>query len=187
MANEKEAVVDFSAFTEAGPDTGDALGKISDLVYKMVDLDTDIAKAELALKKLVGDRADLAENQIPELMESVHQEELTVRGGLKVKLKKVTYTSVSKDRKPLAIKWLDDNNHGGIVKRTVVVSFNKCDEEKVAKLIRLIGKGWPDHKTVLDVNGSTVKALITKLMEDGEDVPKETFGVHQVTAATLVK
>jgi len=167
----------------------DLLGQITTLAKEMQAKEKEIAEAELQVKRLKGQLRDISETKLPELFEQAGfgiGAKLTASNGLPLVYKEVTRTSIAGAKKPAAIQWLDDNGHGGIVSRNVVVGFNKTDEEKVKKLLKLIGKGWPNYKVELDVNGATVKALITKLLKSGEvDVPLETFGVHQANVVQI--
>jgi len=193
MSDEKKDVnLDYGQYideVEKAQDDKDLLSRISAAAKELKNKEKEIADAELALKKLKGQKRDLEENQLPELFLEAGWAigaKIQTKDGLPLTFKKVTRTSIAGAKKPAAIKWLDDNGHGGIVSRNVVVSFNKTEQEKVDKLLRLIGRSWKNHKTVLDVNGATVKALITKLLQKGEvDVPLETFGVHQADVVAI--
>lgn len=166
-------------------DQTDVLGRISRLADEMHQVDKDIAKAELVVKKLKETHRQIAEEQLPELFEQVGMEKLTTRSGLPLKLSNKVFTSVSKGRKPAAIAWLDANGQGGMVKRCVIIDFDKTQEEKVKALLRLIGKGWPNNRTELDVHGSTVKAFVTKQLKDGKQIPLDVFGVHCVNVVEI--
>lgn len=182
MPDQKQVAPDYSAFeTKSTVNEDSVLGQISVLVDRLVDCDKDIAKAELDLKKLKATRDGIAEKDLPELMISVGQTVLMTTSGFPIKLEKALYTNISKDRKPRAIQWLDDNGHGGMVKRNVVIAFNKCDEEKVAAFKRMIDKNWPDNKTILDVNAATAKSMVKKQLAAGlfDETAKEIFGVFE--------
>lgn len=166
-------------------DQTDALGRISRLADEMHQLDKDIAVAELATKKLKETHRQIAEEQLPELFELVGMKELVTLKGLPLKLKNKVFTNISKGRKPTAIAWLDANGQGGMVKRCVIIDFDKTQEEKVEALLRLIGKGWPNNRTELDVHGSTVKAFVTKELRDGKEIPLDIFGVHCVDVVEI--
>lgn len=186
MSEEKIEAVDFSEF-EVEVDNTDVLAKISNLANDLKKKNKEIAEAEQALKKLKGQQKEIQEERLPALFEQVGWSvgaKIQTGDGTPLSFEEVIHTSIAGAKKPAAIRWLDDNNHGGIVSRNVVIGFNKCDEEKVQKLLKLIGRGWPNHKTELDVNGASVKALIKRLLKEGVDVPQETFGVHQ---ANIVK
>lgn len=177
---------DYSAFEEdAAKDQEDVLGRISVLADKMHELDKERAQAELKVKQLKEQHRQIAEEQLPELFERVGMAELKTRSGLPLKLKERVHTNISKDRKPRAIAWLDDHGHGGMVKRKVVVEFDKTQQEKVDKLLKLIGRGWPNNRTELDVHAATVKAFVKQRLKDGQEVPLDIFGVHCVNVVEI--
>lgn len=187
MAADKNALpYDYSGHgDDQAADQKDVLGRISRLADEMHQADKDIAEATLRVKKLVETHRQIAEEQLPELFQQVGMSELTTLKGLPLKLKNKVFTNISKGRKPTAIAWLDANGQGGMVKRCVIIDFDKTQEEKVEALLRLIGKGWPNNRTELDVHGSTVKAFVTKRLKDGEDIPLDIFGVHCVDVVEI--
>lgn len=177
---------DYSALQrDDTADQTDILGRISVLADEMLQVDKDTAAAELSVKKLKEVHRQIAEEQLPELFEQVGMSELTTLKGLPLKLKNKVFTNISKGRKPKAIAWLDANGQGGMVKRCVIIDFDKTQEDKVAALLRLIGKGWPNNRTELDVHASTVKAFVTKQLKDGETIPLDIFGVHCVDTVEI--
>ena len=181
-----ELPYDYSDFGEdAATNQKDILGRISVLADEMHALDKEIAESVLTTKKLTEQHRQIAEEQLPEMFEEVGMQELKTRSGLPLKLRKKVFASLSKGRKPKAIAWLDENGHGGMVKRNVVIEFDKTRMDKVDALFRLIGKGWPNHRTELDVHSATVKAFVTAQLKDGKAIPMETFGVHCVDVVEI--
>lgn len=184
---QKSAVpYDYSVFEEdQAQNTEDVLGKISKLADDMHALDKQIAESDLKTKKLKEQHRQIAEEQLPELFNEVGMSELKTLSGLPLKMKNRVHTNISKDRKPKAIAWLDENGQGGMVKRCVIIDFDKTKEEKVEKLLRLIGRGWPNNRVELDVHASTVKAFVKRRLEDGEEIPLDIFGVHCVDVVEI--
>jgi hypothetical protein len=178
---------DYSGHEDTGPaaDSKDALARISVLADSMHQLDKDIAEAELKVKKLKARHEQIAEEQLPELFREVGMKELTTLTGLPLKLKNKVHTNISKGRKPKAIAWLDEHGQGGMVKRSVIIDFDKTQQDKVDALFRLIGKGWPNHRAELDVHASTVKAFVKKRLENGETIDHEIFGIHCVDVVEI--
>jgi len=177
---------DYSGVQVDAPKASDdAMSRITELANKMRDLDKQAADIELQLKKIQENRRQIAEEQLPALFASVGVEEFKTISGVPLKLKNRVHVNVSKGKKPGIIEWLDENGHGGMVRRNVVIEFDKTQQEAVNKLIKLIGRGWPNHRTQLDVNAATVKAFVTNRLKEGEEVPAETFGLHCVDVVEI--
>jgi hypothetical protein len=186
MTKKNTLPYDYSGLDD-GPvaNEDDVLGRISLLADEMHSLDKQIAEAELKGKKLRETHRQIAEEQLPELFEQVGMAELKTRSGLPLKLKNKVFTNISKGRKPNAIAWLDANGQGGMVKRSVIIDFDKTQETKVKALLRLIGRGWPNNRTELDVHASTVKAFVVRQLADGQEIPLDIFGVHCVDVVEI--
>lgn len=181
-----ELPFDYSGHDDGpGVNESDILGRISKLADKMHQLDRDVAEAELKVKKLQAQHDQIAIEQLPDLFEQVGMAELKTRSGLPLKLKNKVHTNISKDRKATAIAWLDENGQGGMVKRSVIIDFDKTQTEKVLRLLRLIGKGWPNHRTELDVHSATVKAFVTRQLAEGKKIPFDVFGIHCVDVVEI--
>jgi len=176
---------DYSSFQDGPKAPDDILSKISTLADEMLALDRKIAEHDLEHKKLIEQRRQIAEEQLPELFEAVGMSELKTSKGIPLKLKNKVYTNIAKERKPKAIAWLDENGQGGMIRRNVVIEFDKTQQEKVDKLLKLIGRGWPNHRVQLDVNAATVKAFVKRCLEEGINVPKDIFGIHCVDVVEI--
>jgi hypothetical protein len=187
-AKKTDLPFDYSDHSDA-PEINDSdiLGRISKLADRMHELDKEIAKSEQETKRLKAQHDQISQEQLPELFQQVGMDELTTNGKarLPLKLKHEVYTSISKGRKPRAIAWLDENGQGGMIRRKVVIEFDKTQQEKVDKLLRLIGKGWPNNRTELDVHAATVKAFVKQQLADGKEIPFDVFGVHCVDAVKI--
>ncbi len=187
MAKKKaELPYDYSGHQD-GPavNESDILGRISVLADKMHELDKEVAKAEQNVKNLKAQHDQIAIEQLPELFAEVGMEELRTRSGLPLKLKNRVHTSISKGRKPTAIAWLDANGQGGMVKRRVIIDFDKTQGDKVEALLRLIGRSWPNNRTDLDVHAATVKAFVVRQLAEGKKIPFDIFGIHCVDVVEI--
>lgn len=174
--------------TQAPADENDLLSRISTAALSLKEAEKNLADQELAVKKAKSKVRDLQENILPALFREAGWDlgaKIQTKSGLPLSFEKVIHTSIAGNKKPSAIQWLDDHGHGGMVSRKVEVVFNKTEQKKVDALLRLIGRSWKNIRTVLDVNGTSVKALIKKLMENGEEIPLETFGVHEAEVVKI--
>ena len=187
MAAEKNALpYDYSGFDDRDEaNQSDVLGRISVLADKMHQLDKDLAKAELEVKQLKEKHRQIAEEQLPELFAQVGMSELRTLKGLPLVLKNKIHTNISKGRKAAAIAWLDEHGQGGMIKRSVIIEFDKTQKEKVEALVRLIGRSWPQNYTDLNVHPATVKAFVTRQLKDGKKIPADVFGIHCVDVVEI--
>ena len=176
---------DYSDHKETAVNETEILGRISILANEMHQCDKDIANAELKVKQLKEKHRQIAEEQLPELFMQVGMEELKTLSGLPLKLKNKVHTNISKGRKAAAIAWLDANGQGGMIKRRVIIDFDKTQSEAVERLKKLIDRGWPNNRTDLDVHAQTVRAFVTRQLKDGKTIPADVFGIHCVDVVEI--
>lgn len=138
----------------------------------------DLSKAEVRVK-------DLREILIPQLMETVGLTTLQTSGGLTVTVEDGVSARISEQHKNDALRWLDDNGHGGMVKRKVTVEFARDQEEQVKELITNLRKTYPQTREERKVDTNTLKAWVKRRLKDGEPTPEDLFGVHTWPIASL--
>jgi len=173
-------------YTEDIEVSDDALGQLSELALELRTTQTNVATLELQLKIAKGDVRELEEVQIPELMAEVGMTEFATSGGLKIKVEKKVFASIPKYRMDEAIKWLDDNNEGGMVKRNVIVAFNRDQEEDATTLMTDLAAQYPAGvDQTYSVHASTLKAWARKRIEAGKETPEELFGIHTKEVAKI--
>ncbi|RPJ39964.1 MAG: hypothetical protein EHM35_00840 [Planctomycetaceae bacterium] len=169
------------------PDQTDALGKISTLAEEMADLGQQIEAAEALVERLTKQRDEIAERRLPELFDQVGMKEFKTTQGVHLVKKDKVQHSVSKDRKAAAMKWLDEHGHGGMIKNTVVVAFNKGQEKEVADLRKTLEPKFENVRTDQEVASASLGALIRSLIEEGKEVPHDVFGIHEFSIVEIAK
>lgn len=168
------------------PDQTDIMGKISALADSMADLNQQIEKAQDEVERLERERDALAEHRLPELFEQVGMKEIKTQRGVHLVLKKKIHHSVSKDRKAAAMRWLEEHGHGGMIKNTVVVAFNKGQEREVTELLETLETSFENVRTDKEVASASLGALIRGLLEEGREVPHDVFGIHDANVVEIV-
>lgn len=178
-------MTDYEAYLEPTNNT-DALGKIASLAEKMAGLDSQIADAEELLGRLTRERDDIAERRLPELFDEVNMKEFVTTQGVHLALKDKIHHSVSKDRKSAAMKWLEEHGHGGMIKNTVVVAFNRGQEEAATEFIANLSPEFENVRTDKEVASASLGALIRNLIEEGKEVPRDIFGIHEFSVVEII-
>lgn len=164
----------------------EAISSLSELCEKKAKLLEYIAEAEEALKALKKQHAYVDEVQIPEKMQDLGVESITLNDGKKVAVTNVYAGSVRKDSAMEAFMWLEQNGHGGIVKSEVKVNFGKGERENAVELVTNMRE---DYGVLAEfkqsVHPMTMKSFVREQHEKGEDLPDTLFSTHIGKKTTL--
>lgn len=158
----------------------EAFAKLSQLLSDLTEAEKAVVEAETALKKAQERRRQLDEFDIPSYMDTLDLKEFTNKAGVKMEIKSTIRASIGK-RKAEAYAWLIKNGHGGLVKRSVVTSFNVSQGEEAEKLLKEMrdrneGAGT---KQEMKVEAASLTAWVRKQLKDGNKVPSDIFGVYE--------
>ena len=179
---------DYEKFLDK-PEEGE-IGQLHSLVQYLQELEETEKEQAEALKNTSAKIKELKELTIPELMDSIGLEDFKSNTGLKVKVTERIFanTSPSKDpeRHAEAMKWLEDNGHGDLIKRDIKVSFDLAQEESAVQLYDNLKENYPVAIS-RSVHASRLSSFIGSLLSEGEDVPLETFGVYRKRTVKITK
>lgn len=172
---------------EVKPDKSeDSLAKVSRLADELLERELALAEAEELVKTRKEAVRDIAERELPDLLEELGlQDGVKTTSGHIVGFKKVLNCSISEDRREAAHGWLTENNLSGIIKRLVSVSLGKGDEAAATnakKALQEVGL-MPGEKEW--VEPATLKAQIKLLRDAGKEVPEDVFGIFEKKIATV--
>jgi len=160
------------------------LSQLSQLAEKQAAAAAKVADLEAQLNKAREELRDIAERQVPELMDQIGIGEFKTTTGLKIKIDETLRASIPKDKAPLAFAWLKNNGHGSLIKRVVSVAFGRGEDEKADELRQRLA----DEFEVDDndsVHHSTLAAFVREKLRNGEEVPLDLFGVHRLRVSKI--
>jgi len=161
----------------------DVLKQLDELAEELAaaDLAVETAEADLDLKKEVA--ASLAEVQIPELMEGVGLTEFKTEGGLKIKVIKKIRSNISEANRNAAFNWLREHGHNAMIKRALTVLAQDDDQGQELSVL-LSDYDVSDKATV---PWQTLDKFVTEMLEEGEDIPQDLFGVYRQQKAKVTR
>lgn len=184
--------------------TNAAMVKLNAVVDQAAKLDEDLRARKEAIGSLEKQLQHLLENVIPGLMQECGQKMCVTEQGLKVEVDTKLWanlpspSAIMKEKDPekqqaliarreAGIKWLEDNNHADMIKRSFEIEFGREDQAWANKFRRdLEARKKPLHFTEgEEVNQNTLSALIRALSKDGKEYPAETLGVYPKTVAKI--
>jgi hypothetical protein len=176
-------MTDYSDYVDA-PE-GDGLAELRRLADELDNAEGEVKRVERELKIAQARVKELSEEVLPAKMQEVGLESLKTPSGFEVEIKESVFAHIAKERAAKAFAWLDANKHGGMIKRTVIVAFNK-DQETLAKNLHLeLSDKFPGVTEAMKVEPATLKAWAKKRLEAGDDVPLELFGIHTKRVAKI--
>jgi len=165
--------------------TKDDLQRLRDLADKQIAAQeaVDLAKGRLAsCEKALR---DIEEREIPDLMREVGITEFQLSDGMKISLEDKLFASVSAENKAAAYAWFEANGYERLVKRTYQIPFGRDEAEECAKIEAVLAEMEFDFRKELKVEPATVKSVIKKRLEAGQEVPDALFKVHRVQKSKL--
>lgn len=165
----------------------DVLKTLAEKVKELDDANEVLLAAQLALSNAQEAVDDLAMREIPDLLEEVGVDTITTKDGLKVSIKETVHAKIKVDDRAEAYEWLDRNGHSALIRRNVVVPFQKEDTEKCEKLVNALEADYPDLSVDMNVHPSTLRSFVKREIEEDEDFPRKLFGVFIRKQATIEK
>jgi len=176
---------DYSEFQQKPGDN--LLAVISEMARDYKAKEQLVADLEEKLKKAQEDFKDIAERKLPALMDEARQLEVTTDDGLKIAIKEKLRGSIPKAQQDEAFKWLDDHDHGDLIKREVTISFNRDEEAWAKKFMADLQKRKKPVRFKLErsVHPSTLASFATEQLEEGVDIPLQTFGLYRQRSAQV--
>lgn len=168
----------FASFRTDDAPTDDGMARLDELLDQLERAESDVVQAEMVLKQVQRARDTLAEQTIPEFMsDNLGLEEVKTKDGLKVKIKKTIRASMGK-RKSEGLAWLEKHGHGGLIKRTLSVAFDRDEQSNATALAQQLQEEY-DVKQEMKVEASTLAAFVREQLEAGVDVPSDIFGIFE--------
>ena len=151
---------------------------LEEQVKLLLEAQAKEARLELELKDAQAATRRIAEETLPATLEDLGiEDEVTVRGGIKLKINEKTFITPKKSEKPKLYDWLEKNGHGGMIKRKVVFDVGKDKEEEAKKLVEDTPQFHGSFER--DVHHQTLLAFVNGALRDGNDLPIDLLGLHQ--------
>lgn len=163
----------------------DDLKRLGELARQMWEAEQEVEKAETALKKKREELAVIQERTIPELMTKCGVKDFTTTTGLKLQVNDLVRASISEANLEPAVRWLDENGHGGLVKRSIIVEFPREKEKAAKALAEKLRPKFPDLKEKYSVHPQTLQSFIRGELAEGHEVPMTLFGATQFQRAVV--
>lgn len=171
---------DYSDFKTEAP--GDNLmARIEGLAQDQLDAEQRVSNLEAQVKDAKATARRIMEKDLPTLLDEAGLEKFTTKNGFEIAVKEEIRGSIPKGKEAPAFKWLEDNDNGALIKRTVTILFGKDEEAWAKKFARdCAQRKVPLNLTIArKVHPQTLVGFVRECLKDGIAIPLDTFGVYR--------
>lgn len=167
--------------------SADSLKRLAKLAAD-AKLATDrVALLEVRLKEETAALKAITEREIPDIMEEIGLTDFRLTDGTRIQIKEDIRCSVSADRRIAVKEYFDEHGLSGMVKRAISIEFNAGEEKWANKFEADLRKRKHEVRTKIDyiVHPSTLKAWVTRALEESKEIPLDLFGVFRQRRAKV--
>lgn len=181
-----------------------SLEKVVAKAQRIIDLEGEIATAELRLKELNQSLTSVACEELPGLMNSLAIKEFTLTNGAKVVIKPIVSASIpteagiekirdkdeqsdARDRFERALEYLEAEGAGSLIKNMVVAELGKGAEKLAKRCVLALKKLKVEATTMRGVHAQTLTAWVKERLEAGADLDHEVLKIYTGEKATIVQ
>lgn len=165
------------------------LGDVGVLARLLVDAETAVDKAELALSRAKENARRIREESLPSAMDELGLTSLKLEDGSTITVSPEVYCSITEEKRFDAHAWLEANDFGGLIKTEVLLPFGRDEEERksLAEMITWLNENEITFSKKESVHAGTLKAWLKEQLRDGDPkkVPLQLFGARPVTVAKV--
>lgn len=180
--------IDQSIFEEdAGALTvgDDDLSNIAAMAKRAKLLEKEIEEIESVVNERKEQLRKLTEDSIPAALSEMGMKSFKMADGSSIDVKPFYSASIKANNKAAAYEWLREKGYDDIIKNTVSVRFGRGEDQLCEGLLNLLrDNNYPVEQTE-KIEPQTLKAFAKEMIERGEQLPMELFGVYVGSKATI--
>jgi len=172
---------DFEKKEDPVPAGANVLARIGGVARDQLHAEARVAQLTADLKEAKETVRHLSENIMPELLDEAGQSEDIVVEGMRIKIATAIRGSIPAGNEAKAFGWLEEHGHGNLIKRQFTIDFGKDDDKWADKFERDMAqrKKALNSKRKKTVHPQTLVSFIKGQLEEGTNIPMDTFGVHR--------
>jgi hypothetical protein len=163
------------------------ISRIAGLANKQVELERKVEDLNKQLADAQKELSLIQEHDLPDAMAEAGITELKLNNGSRVAIQSIVGAHISKANAEQAHKWLDDNGHGGLIKRELLFKFNREDTAYEGMMEEYRRMGWSNFSLKEYVHPSTLKAFVKEQVGEGSDIPTTAFGIYTGFKSKITK
>lgn len=155
-----------------------SLEQMTNLANALLDAEDKVASAEKELKAAKEQARLLREETIPSAMQELGLDSFKLTTGETFTVKQEVYASIPSDYKEEAMRWLERNGFGGLIKVDVTAAFGRNQKDISTSLLEELHRRGFATKVSEGVAPQTLKAFLREQLAKGTDIPLDLFGAR---------
>lgn len=163
----------------------DDLKRIVTLAELLVKANQEVKEKDAALKAAKAAALRLEREDLPTLMSELGLTEIKLEDGSTVQIKEDVDARITEVNRPAALRWLLDNNYGGLIKTNVAIAFNRGEHDEALGARDLLAETYEGVELKEEVHSSTLKSFVRERLTAGENIPFDLFGIHPYSKAII--
>ena len=156
--------------------TDQEISRIAVLCKKQLDLEKEVDRLNELLAETQKQLSTIREHDLPDAMAEANVSELKLKDGAKVTVQPFVGAHITQAKAKDAHQWLDENGHGGLIKRELTFKFNREDTAHEKMIEQYSAMGWTNYK---------LKEAVQ--VEKGSDIPVNLFNIFSGFKAKITK
>tara|TARA_R110001583_G_scaffold62471_6_gene183688 strand:- start:2552 stop:3127 length:576 start_codon:yes stop_codon:yes gene_type:complete len=165
--------------------TDNELSVVSNLANKQLQVGSELAELEGAVKAKKEELRLISEQELPDAMQAAGLNEIVLSSGEKISIGEFYSAHISKANQEVAYEWLVSNGHEGLIKNEVLMKFGRDESGVVSETVYALQARGLSPEVRQSVHPSTLKAFVREQLTSGNDIPTEPFGIYIGTKATI--
>lgn len=177
------------AYAEFRQEDGNLTTVLRQLADEAQSAEELVHAAEEQLAAAKAAYKDIVEVRIPAATDGMDGK-FNLGDGRELQVKEEIRASIAGEKRAPAIKWLDDHEYGHIVKRQLILQFERGEEEKTQKVLQHLRALEPEVgplvvKENYSVHPQTLVAWVKEQLSEGQDLPVDVFGIYRQRTAKI--
>jgi hypothetical protein len=175
--------------TEGMENMNASIDKLQALTKKASELKvlTDHADyLEHALKDTQDKVKNVAEQELPALMQEIGMTEFKLQDGTKFVVKPIMVVTLPKEKTELADEWLDSHGHGGMMK-TVIAVPKTIPKEVIEEVLNTVREHGYEVDVTKSIHWQTLQKWAREVEEEGMVIPEDIFQVYRAMKAFIMR
>ena len=165
--------------------TDQQMGELGAAANRLIAKQQEIEAAEEQIKKLKTEERNISQKEIPDLMENLGFETITLTDGRKIAVKDSVQIAIPAPLRESAYKWMDANGHGDLIKTQLTAKFARGESDKAYNAFKSLEQLGLHPQQTETVHAGTLKAWAREEMAQGNRIPASLFKIHVVKITTV--